>query len=351
MTPSPDEALHFRGKTLTPVSPRPLHIPEPANIPVLENQMDPIFNDTSTYETVPKETHGWSHRFDGQGGPRHNAGSAHGSQNAPNETLPAPYNPNSVSVTEIPSQLASFAPESSYAAAPGDPRSQGFAAAIELDNSLHPNSTIPERLNTGQDAGPNTGGVNFQNLLDNLSHTDPGATMPTAVPPAGTSSLHQAPIDQTFQSQGAHAQNAQAQSIQPHYAHNNEVPYHQDPFAHDNANVQAYTTHSNHQTQNQPQPYAIAGTSPAGTLLQPTSGVQTPSTGPGSQSSSHEPSGGLKKGRVDKQGRPIKGIDDDSPWGPEVQKKYDEFLHDERIYVTEGLWDRFPMGSRLFVGQ
>lgn len=47
---SPDEAIHFRGKTLTPESPRPLHIPEPSNIPVLENQMDPIFNDTSTYE-------------------------------------------------------------------------------------------------------------------------------------------------------------------------------------------------------------------------------------------------------------------------------------------------------------
>lgn len=51
MTPiPPDEAIHFRGKTLTPESPRPLHIPEPSNIPVLENQMDPIFNDTSTYE-------------------------------------------------------------------------------------------------------------------------------------------------------------------------------------------------------------------------------------------------------------------------------------------------------------
>jgi hypothetical protein len=51
MTPnSPDEAIHFRGKTLTPESPRPLHIPEPSNIPVLENQMDPVFNDTSTYE-------------------------------------------------------------------------------------------------------------------------------------------------------------------------------------------------------------------------------------------------------------------------------------------------------------
>lgn len=47
---SPDEAIHFRGKTLTPESPRPLHIPEPSNIPVLKNQMDPVFNDTSTYE-------------------------------------------------------------------------------------------------------------------------------------------------------------------------------------------------------------------------------------------------------------------------------------------------------------
>lgn len=46
----PDEVIHFRGKTLTPESPRPLHIPEPSNIPVLENQMDPVFNDTSTYE-------------------------------------------------------------------------------------------------------------------------------------------------------------------------------------------------------------------------------------------------------------------------------------------------------------
>lgn len=43
--------------------------------------------------------------------------------------------------------------------------------------------------------------------------------------------------------------------------------------------------------------------------------------------------------------------DDEAPWGADIQKKYDEFLHDERVYVTEGLWDRFPPGSRLFVGK
>ncbi|KAK6593783.1 RNA recognition domain-containing protein [Botrytis cinerea] len=41
---------------------------------------------------------------------------------------------------------------------------------------------------------------------------------------------------------------------------------------------------------------------------------------------------------------------DDRPWGPTVQKKYDEFLDRERTYVTEGLWERFPKGSRLFIG-
>ena len=77
----------------------------------------------------------------------------------------------------------------------------------------------------------------------------------------------------------------------------------------------------------------------------------TPSSAAESQTSQESLSQTPKKGRIDKTAvRPGKAADDDSPWGPEVQKKYDEFLHDERIYVTEGLWDRFPIGSRLFVG-
>ncbi|KAL2072156.1 hypothetical protein VTL71DRAFT_11499 [Oculimacula yallundae] len=40
----------------------------------------------------------------------------------------------------------------------------------------------------------------------------------------------------------------------------------------------------------------------------------------------------------------------DAKWGPEVQRVYDQFLDKERVYVTEGLWDRFPLNSRLFIG-
>jgi hypothetical protein len=43
--------------------------------------------------------------------------------------------------------------------------------------------------------------------------------------------------------------------------------------------------------------------------------------------------------------------DEDQRWPPEVNRKYEEFLDQERKYVTEGQWDQFPMGSRLFIGE
>ncbi len=64
-TSSPPEVPEFRGKTLTPVSPRPVHIAEPSNIPVLENQIDPAFNETSAHinfnksrQATPTAAHG-----------------------------------------------------------------------------------------------------------------------------------------------------------------------------------------------------------------------------------------------------------------------------------------------------
>ena len=47
--------------------------------------------------------------------------------------------------------------------------------------------------------------------------------------------------------------------------------------------------------------------------------------------------------------RPSEGNGDPS-WSPDVQRKYEEFLDDEKIYTAEGTWDKFPPGSRLFVG-
>lgn len=376
MTPSPpDEALHFRGKTLTPESPRPLHIPEPSNIPVLENQMDPVFNDTSTYERsvykqVPQTHDGWLHGgLKDEGGPSQtqDADSFHGSQPSramQNEMIAsAYYPPNPASGSENTGHPSSgFShPDSTYShAAPVAPVSQAFATGNEVDHAHNPEqSRMPDRLIAEKESvGHNAGGVNFQQLLDNLSHPNPGATIP-AVPSADNSSIHQAPAGESLKSQDipAHPQAQSHDSIQAHYTPNGEVTYHQLPSAHDAAATAspAYCAQpSNIQPQNQSQPFnsASGGASAVNNLLPPIATFpQIPSTGAESQGSLQETSVASKKGRVDKQGRPIKLSDDDTPWGPEVQKKYDEFLHDERIYVTEGLWDRFPMGSRLFVGQ
>ena len=47
-------------------------------------------------------------------------------------------------------------------------------------------------------------------------------------------------------------------------------------------------------------------------------------------------------------------LDDDGgepAWTPELERKYEDFLNKERVFVSEGVWDRFPPGSRLFVGK
>ena len=42
---------------------------------------------------------------------------------------------------------------------------------------------------------------------------------------------------------------------------------------------------------------------------------------------------------------------EERPWDAETQKKYDRFIEEERGYVSEGRWEQFVAGSRLFVGE
>ena len=40
----------------------------------------------------------------------------------------------------------------------------------------------------------------------------------------------------------------------------------------------------------------------------------------------------------------------DAPPGAEFQHQWDQFMADERLYMSEAKWDRFPEGSRIFIG-
>ncbi|KAI9373693.1 hypothetical protein BJX61DRAFT_532928 [Aspergillus egyptiacus] len=417
MTPdSPDEALHFRGKTLTPESPRPLHVAEPANIPVLQNQMDPVFNDTSTYdraESSASESHRilpgepYTGSVGGNTGPAeggrqqqsHIQGSIHSgpllvndrlvdakSDTAPSTTaataaipsLPDPYQPTNsaklsssceattdASLTVSPPSDPSSLPAHPV---PGAPTSSSHAAhgpslANEVDHSaaalqaqLAPQSRLDADKSEDNGAG---NGVDFQTLLDNLpsSSTAPSiSTVPgSTIPADGASASSQTTADEALQSSLSLPPRPPPQekpSIHPNYNPSDDIrSYHQLP-AHTSSTAHPYASQqSNYQSNAGISSLAASGapgtTTGASALPPPPvpSFQQSPSASVDKEDASDP--GTHKNGRIDRQ--PTRS-DEDTPWGPEVQKKYDEFLRDERVYVTEGLWDRFPYGSRLFVG-
>lgn len=496
MTPgSPDEALHFRGETLTPESPRPLHIAEPDNIPVLQHQMDPVFNDTSTYEhrdfvlggdhqgqpdqharqqdtrAVPRsqaqqqqqQQNGqlsieqqYAAVGSGSAGIQSSAGlmqepgqqqesqqssqpgsyhfgSIPANQSSTNiihssaSTCTFPINSfapfisisptaNSPPVTAITTPLDARNPaewnSSLTAIRPPDPANslphqstpnrprppaaaaasssshapQGFpAAADEVDHPMtdwNVQSTAPEErldsktLSQNSAVSSGDGGVDFQNLLDNLPSSSIAVPSAPAVSEAAPSSMqhNQASV---FPQATATADGASDEAYQsslglpprpppqeepqthPNYHPSDDIrTYHQLPSQSSNPpSSSSYSAQqqSNDNPQSNPGAPALAaagapGTSSGANSLPPPPGLSLQKSESGSVDSQDSPT--LKNGRLEKPPlRTLKNSDDDVPWGPEVQRKYDDFLHNERIYVTEGLWDRFPMGSRLFVGQ
>ncbi|KAL9011189.1 MAG: hypothetical protein Q9173_003946 [Seirophora scorigena] len=53
---------------------------------------------------------------------------------------------------------------------------------------------------------------------------------------------------------------------------------------------------------------------------------------------------------VDRSAVALESSPSEAPWPPELERSYDDFVSEEAKYVAEGVWDRFPPGSRLFVG-
>lgn len=456
MTPSPpDEAIHIRGKTLTPESPRPLHVPEPSNIPLLQNQMDPTFDDTAAYEPKPSEDHMQLYQrapedgsFPGlvNGGNHHDGGGARGGNDevdVDHGVGPGPVqgqktgsfhseplqmdgsdrsihtNHTCLSTAALPSSNASSATtepavQPALTVLPSDPPqpppppldqqhqatfhnpSQASHAALdsapyqlgsfasEVDTATDPNATQTmapgDNLQVG-DGGKDTApcaaedGVDFQNLLDNLTPSASAAPSDPAVAAttsssAGDSTLPQSTADSSLPTPAGLPPRPPPQekpSIHPNYSPNDDIrSYHQLPSQNPNASATAsYTPQqsNNYQTNSPGLPQLVAaapgvapGTSSGANGLPPPPGAtsqqqqqqpQQPPVTPqdASMQSSHK---GTRPERYN--GRQSQAGDDEAPWPPEIQKKYDEFLHDERVYVTEGLWDRFPPGSRLFVG-
>lgn len=442
MTSSPPpEVSYYRGKTLTPESPRPVHLPEPSNIPVLQNQIDPFFNQMSTHMesgTSPQAKAATNGEFqNGYSGARSTSPSTFktvedgvgngtstnwsaGDSNVdyamsldfddgeddqesltavpnqlssnyavavspmvPSESLAAPTQTQrtieSHGPLDDPSEFLLSVPPDSYTTLP-DAATSPF---VLNDNAGATTAPDTSRLDTGTqslaDAGlaadVNNGGVNYQTLLDNLSPST--ATAPisdgiTAATTASPSAISNIPRPGSAKSPilglpipaglPPRPPPQEKPAIHPNYTPGDDIrSYHQLHTQNSTAppTYASPASNSYRPSHGFPNP-AIAGAPgtaaapgglpppPLATFQQPPPpGVSQPQQSPSVQTFRNRESHGRKASRSVAS---ADGDEDEEPWGPDIQKKYDNFLSDERVYVTEGLWDRFPPNSRLFIG-
>ena len=412
MTSEPPE---FHTKQLSPVSPLPVYPPEPANIPVLRNQIDPAFNMTSThldpvaatadpisepsactldspsadssfsdaYKEAPIEMGGnmdeivkpasdvsddYAMTFDSDG--EEQADSQDISQANIEQETKKPL-PVTVSEVAIPSPTSSIEPptavpqigqESPPAQAcplPFHPTTSDAAptAAKPTDSSAIqlPAESAKVQSHSYEDVA--NGGIDIQQLLDNIT-ANAEKNESTAISTAQTSNVS---LSKAGSSLPSHS------SLPPRPNIPQKRPYDDIQKYHAGApGAPGFPQTPNAYRPPPPPPglsTSIIAAGAPGTSTDPRSGLPPPPTAsfrPPSLSTSSPitPASYTQYNRLSGQGHQTKSIDSldeaddiDAKWGPEVQKLYDEFLADERMYVTEGLWDRFPIGSRLFIGK
>ncbi|KAL5121052.1 nuclear polyadenylated RNA-binding protein 3 [Pleosporales sp. CAS-2024a] len=304
MNPSPSppqEAEHIRHQQLTPESPRPQNVPSPANIPILELQMDPNFHESSM----------------------NNGASTPAPQYASHLQPPNPYPP------PPPFSDASTAANHAHGGAQGaGGAASGYApsAAAAAHDNAYAAQQAPAQPAPGAQYQPEANGatsVDVQALLDSLtpslqyaaSQMNPQSTVPQ---PGASASQAGLPPKPPAQEQPA---------VHPNYSPNDDIrSFH--PHSHQSPSTQQ------HAGNGQPHHPTVPGQGYAalsqGGAQSPTAKGAAPKRQPGQRSQTPD--------------------DEDVRWPPEINKKYEEFLDQERKFVTEGQWDQFPLGSRLFIG-
>jgi hypothetical protein len=385
MTP---DAPEFITKTLSPLSPLPVYLPEPSNIPVLRNQIDPILNMTSTFDPAP--------------------------------ALPVPANalhePNSTA--DSPSAGSSF----SDAYKQGDGKegknsetvnqdtvvSDDYAMTFDSDGEAHSDSQDVSHESILQEKTsspfmPSTHQLSplyHEGLITDLNRdreTSAGTSFPTQeanANPSETSPIQDQPNtnkaqEQTYENMAgggidiqqlldnitANAEKNEAASTltTPSSAtttsfpkttglppHSSLPPRPQIPSKRFHDDISKY-----HAGVPQPQNFRAPGmttlvaSGAPGTSTDPRGGLPPPPTAsfrsPQSAGSPTSPGSYQNLDRLNTQDPKLNSSreadDADVRWGPETQKEYDEFIAQERVYVTEGSWDRFPVNSRLFIGK
>ena len=425
MTSTPlSEAPHYRTKALTPESPVPLHVPEPQNIPVLQNQNDIKFNQMSTHMEVPsrsqvgiaeefnrlsqniskmtpaatrisepdlnktgQETRGYLEVEPKVNGSDEHSADHENEYSKPNDnntsnhlltTTAQPYmlmgasEPSNTDAQPSLTYLAQppvYKPSSNILQDEPNPSEPSYVVPV----SQGPDTGVAEgtgyfNVHSGKSRqGVNSDGVNFQALSDNLSSSASTApptenafsidTAPSSIFRAPSTSSAQNPIATLPTPAGLPPRPPPQEkpAIHPNYTPGEDIrSYHNPPPQISNApaSYNAQPSSSYRPPQNYPHSNGVA---PNGLPPPPLATFQQSVSNPIQPQRSPQTSQYRQKDYYGKTGgKPATSTNeanDEHPKRPDVERQYEDFLHDEEIYVSEGTWDRFPQGSRLFVGE
>ncbi|KAF3005127.1 hypothetical protein E8E13_010277 [Curvularia kusanoi] len=348
----PQQAEHIRHQQLTPESPRPQQLPSPANIPILslDKQMDPVFAESaynSQHATpAPQYPSAASHTLNPPASTAsqyadqsHMSGfqdvGAQSQSQSQSAGSGAPTGGPSSAYGAVGTQSQDTSSIQNYAAphhtATHDAHTQNHPAHPLAHNNAFPAQPAPVQSAPGayyqtEAAAVSNSNVDVQALLDSL-----------------TPSANHAPS-------GNYASQFSAQSAQGSASASASLPQPASNLPPRPPAQEKPVTHPNYDPSDDIRSYHPGSQMPSNT--QQRSG-QPQTTGVGGQQAS---AGGAHMslapgaGQAQLQRSSSPGDDEDIRWGPETNRLYEAFLDQERKFVTEGQWDQFPMGSRLFIG-
>ena len=401
MTPDVPE---FHTQPSTPVSPIPYHPPAPSQLPVLERQIDPIFNMTSTHAVAgadkaldqnPTSCHPdnetgsisdsntFSDPFEDQDEPQAQSaritslqtttdadddyamtfdseGEADARDTLPQKALENPVLESNTKRSDLviadetppPAMSAPAAQACITSTLHAQPHSAEATATLTASRAAIPTqgykpSTPPPIYQSIQN-----GEVDIQQLLDNIT-ANAELEAAKAVPNTASAGSPTFPPGSSAFSHTSLPPRPQAlpkPPMHPAYTAQNE-------------------THSYRAGPTYPAPPGTAARAPgmAGLIAAGAPGTQTdPRNGlpPPPAASFSPPASFSRPGenmpfvpqRGPQHGRGPSSIGDvedegEIQWGPDMQKLYEAFLAAERRNVAEGVWDKYPPGSRLFIGK
>lgn len=400
------EGPEFHTQPSTPISPIPYHPPVPSKLPVLEKQIDPIFNMTSTHtgggaSKAVASTSNSDHKDGDDSGSSSDANSFSDPFEEPDisQAQAAPVSAiqpdadddyamtfdsdgegeGATFDTNLDNGTASTAPPSHVSQEPLKAASTAFvttASTVEQGrissksqaDSGQMDAPVPE-ASTAQAHAPSQGyrpstpppiyqsiqkgEIDIQQLLDNITAnaeleaaktTPNGATTTPSTLPSGSSAFPHTSLPPRPQA----LSNPQ---MNPAYAAQNDIRnYHAGP---------AYPAPPGTARRPPGIPGSLTASGAPGTHTDPRNELPPPPAASFSPPNSfsrpnQNMSHGSQRGGQHSRGPSSVGdVEDEGEiqWSPEVQRRYEEFLAEERRNVAEGVWDRFPMGSRLFIGK